>query len=64
MLELSGVSKRYDDAVALSGCSFRVCPGRLTGFVGPNGAGKTTAMRTIFGLVLPDAGTCSGAAMR
>ena len=57
MLELSGVSKRYDDAVALSGCSFRVCPGRLTGFVGPNGAGKTTAMRTVFGLVIPDVGT-------
>jgi ABC-2 type transport system ATP-binding protein len=32
---------------------------RLTGLVGPNGAGKTTAMRTVLGLVLPDAGTVS-----
>jgi ABC-2 type transport system ATP-binding protein len=57
VLELAGVSKRYGDVAALSGCSFRVRPGRLTGFVGPNGAGKTTAMRTVFGLVAPDAGT-------
>ena len=28
----------------------------MLGFLGPNGAGKTTAMRTIFGLVRPDAG--------
>ncbi|HET7311179.1 MAG TPA: ATP-binding cassette domain-containing protein [Mycobacteriales bacterium] len=59
MLELQGVSKRYGDVAALSRCSFQVRPGRLTGFVGPNGAGKTTAMRAIFGLVIPDAGTVS-----
>jgi ABC-2 type transport system ATP-binding protein len=57
MLELWDVSKRYEDVAALDNCTFRVCPGRLTGFVGPNGAGKTTAMRAIFGLVTPDAGT-------
>jgi ABC-2 type transport system ATP-binding protein len=57
VLELAGVSKRYGDVCALSGCSFQVRAGRLTGFVGPNGAGKTTAMRTVFGLVTPDAGT-------
>ena len=52
-----GVSKRYGEVAALSRCSFRVRPGRLTGFVGPNRAGKTTAMRAVFGLVTPDAGT-------
>jgi ABC-2 type transport system ATP-binding protein len=57
MLELWDVSKRYEDVAALDNCTFRVRPGRLTGFVGPNGAGKTTAMRAIFGLVTPDAGT-------
>jgi ABC-2 type transport system ATP-binding protein len=57
MLELWNVSKRYEDVAALDNCTFRVRPGRLTGFVGPNGAGKTTAMRAIFGLVTPDAGT-------
>jgi ABC-2 type transport system ATP-binding protein len=57
VLELREVSKRYGDVTALSGCSFQVRPGRLTGFVGPNGAGKTTAMRAILGLVAQDAGT-------
>jgi ABC-2 type transport system ATP-binding protein len=56
VLELTEVSKRYGDVAALAECSFSVRPGRLTGFVGPNGAGKTTAMRTVFGLVTPDAG--------
>jgi ABC-2 type transport system ATP-binding protein len=57
VLELRDVCKRYGDVPALSACSFRVRPGRLTGFVGPNGAGKTTAMRAILGLVTPDGGT-------
>jgi ABC-2 type transport system ATP-binding protein len=59
MLEFWDVSKRYGTVAALASCTFRVRPGRLTGFVGPNGAGKTTAMRAIFGLVAPDAGTVS-----
>jgi ABC-2 type transport system ATP-binding protein len=59
VLELRDVSKRYGDVSALSGCTFQVRPGRLTGFVGPNGAGKTTAMRAILGLVTQDAGTVS-----
>jgi ABC-2 type transport system ATP-binding protein len=57
MLELTDVSKRYGEVAALAECSFQVHPGRLTGFLGPNGAGKTTAMRTVLGLVRPDAGT-------
>ncbi len=57
MLRLSGLSKRYGDVVALDDCSFEVPRGALMGFLGPNGAGKTTAMRTVFGLVVPDAGT-------
>jgi ABC-2 type transport system ATP-binding protein len=57
VLELVDVSKQYGDVSALADCTFTVRPGRLTGFVGPNGAGKTTAMRTIFGLVTPDAGS-------
>ena len=56
MLELSGVSKQFGEVHALEDCSFAVEPGRMLGFLGPNGAGKTTAMRTVFGLVVPDAG--------
>jgi ABC-2 type transport system ATP-binding protein len=56
MLEFDGATKRFETVSALDGCSFTVRPGRLTGFLGPNGAGKTTAMRSVFGLVLLDAG--------
>jgi len=57
MLELSGLTKRYGDVVALDGAGVVARPGRIVGFLGPNGAGKTTAMRSIFGLVALDAGT-------
>lgn len=57
MLEVSNITKRYGDVVALDGTSFRVAPGRILGFLGRNGAGKTTTMRCVFGLVEPDEGT-------
>jgi ABC-2 type transport system ATP-binding protein len=59
VLLLDGLHKRYGDVVALAGCSLSVGRGELLGFLGPNGAGKTTAMRAVFELVLPDAGTVS-----
>ncbi len=57
VLEVSDLVKRYGDVLALDGCSLQVPAGHLVGLLGPNGAGKTTVMRTLFGLVLPDAGT-------
>ena len=56
MLEVMGLVKRYGDVLALDGCSLNVPSGHLVGLLGPNGAGKTTVMRTLFGLVVPDAG--------
>lgn len=55
-LDLTGVSKRYGAAVALSGVSFRLRPGTVHALLGENGAGKTTLMRVAFGMVRPDAG--------
>jgi ABC-2 type transport system ATP-binding protein len=57
VLEVSDLVKRYGGVLALDGCSLQVPAGHLVGLLGPNGAGKTTVMRTLFGLVLPDAGT-------
>lgn len=57
-LEVRGLHKRYGDRQVLQDVSFRMRPGRLTGFVGGNGAGKTTTMRCILGVVRPDAGEC------
>ena len=57
MLAFNDLHKRFDDVVALDGCTFTVQRGRMLGFLGPNGAGKTTAMRAVFGLVRPDGGS-------
>ncbi|HXU24612.1 MAG TPA: ATP-binding cassette domain-containing protein [Tepidiformaceae bacterium] len=56
MIELSDVTKRYGDSVAVDHLSFTVKPGMVTGFLGPNGAGKTTTMRMVLGLDAPDSG--------
>jgi ABC-2 type transport system ATP-binding protein len=56
MIEVSGISKRYGDTLAVDGLSFEVRPGQITGFLGPNGSGKSTTMRMIMGLDHPDAG--------
>jgi ABC-2 type transport system ATP-binding protein len=56
MIEARGLSKRYEDKVAVDDLSFTVRPGLVTGFLGPNGAGKTTTMRLILGLDRPTAG--------
>jgi ABC-2 type transport system ATP-binding protein len=57
VLELSDLTQRYGEVVALDGVTFSVARGRICGFLGPNGAGKTTAMRAVMGILEPDAGT-------
>jgi ABC-2 type transport system ATP-binding protein len=57
MIEAHSLTKRYGDTTAVDGLSFRVEPGKITGFLGPNGAGKTTTMRMILGLDRPTSGT-------
>ncbi|WP_424937027.1 MULTISPECIES: ABC transporter ATP-binding protein [Bacteria] len=57
LLDLSGIVKSYGSRRVLDDVSFRVSPGRLTGFVGGNGAGKTTTMRIILGVLAADDGT-------
>jgi ABC-2 type transport system ATP-binding protein len=57
VITVSNLTKRYGDTVAVDDVSFRVEPGRVTGFLGPNGAGKSTTMRMIMGLDAPSAGT-------
>jgi ABC-2 type transport system ATP-binding protein len=56
-IEIEGVSKRFGPVQAVSGLSFEVEEGRVTGFLGPNGAGKSTTIRMLLGLVHLDSGT-------
>jgi ABC-2 type transport system ATP-binding protein len=59
LIVVEGLSKRFGKTQAVAGLSFRVEPGTITGFLGPNGAGKSTTLRSILGLVHPDAGQTS-----
>ncbi len=56
MLELFGVTKRYDGLTAVEALSLRIEPGGIFGLLGPNGAGKTTTIRMIMGVIEPDEG--------
>lgn len=56
-LRLTGLTKSYDDAVAVAGIDLEIPRGLMFGLLGPNGAGKTTTLSMISGLLRPDAGT-------
>src|SRR4051794_25786589 len=56
-IEVSGITKRFDEVQALSGVDLVVEPGTVYGLLGPNGAGKTTTVRVLTTIIKPDAGT-------
>jgi len=55
-LALRGLTKRFDDKVAVAGVDLDVPTGSFFGLLGPNGAGKTTSLSMAVGLLRPDAG--------
>lgn len=57
MIVAENLSKTFGTHRAVDDISFRVEPGRVTGFLGPNGAGKSTTMRMIVGLDHPSGGS-------
>jgi ABC-2 type transport system ATP-binding protein len=56
-VDVQGVQKKFGSLHALDGVTLRVRSGEIYGLLGPNGAGKTTLIRSIVGLIAPDAGT-------
>lgn len=56
MIEVRGLRKRFGDVVAVDDVSFEARDGEVTALLGENGAGKTTTLRSIYGLIQPDAG--------
>lgn len=59
MLAAHHVRKRYGDETALRDVSLDLRGGSIHALVGLNGAGKTTLMRSMLGMIRPDAGTVS-----
>ena len=59
VIEFDSVSKRFGSKQALDQVSFQVPPGVVFALLGDNGAGKTTTIKTLLGIVSPDAGRAS-----
>jgi ABC-type Fe3+/spermidine/putrescine transport system ATPase subunit len=55
-VELTGISKRYGEAVAVDGLDLAIPEGSFTCLLGPSGCGKTTTLRMIAGFVEPTEG--------
>ncbi|HLR84540.1 MAG TPA: ABC transporter ATP-binding protein [Nocardioidaceae bacterium] len=56
-IEVSDLTMRYRDFVAVDNVSFEVRSGEFFGLLGPNGAGKTTTLEAIEGLRKPTEGS-------
>lgn len=57
IIEVQGLTKRYEDVVAVDDLSLSIKQGEVFGLLGPNGAGKTTTTLMLLGLTEPTAGT-------
>ncbi|MGA5206161.1 ATP-binding cassette domain-containing protein [Streptomyces variegatus] len=58
-IDVQDLTKEFGSRRAVDRLTFRVQPGRVTGFLGPNGAGKSTTMRLVLGLDRPTAGAAT-----
>lgn len=47
LVEATGLTKRFDDLVAVGGVDFCIEAGETFGLLGPNGAGKSSTMRMV-----------------
>jgi branched-chain amino acid transport system ATP-binding protein len=56
MLEIKNLAVNYGAITALHGISLSVPDGKIITLIGANGAGKTTTLKTISGLLKPNAG--------
>ena len=57
VLEMVGISKRFDATQALGGVSLTLYPGEVHALVGENGAGKSTLIKIMTGIHPADEGT-------
>ncbi len=56
-IETRGLSRRFDDRLALDHLDLAVPRGEVLALLGPNGAGKTTTVRLLNGILTPDGGS-------
>jgi len=56
VIRLKGLTKHFDELVAVDRVDLEIRRGEIFGLLGPNGAGKTTIIRMLGGLTLPTDG--------
>lgn len=56
LMTIKGLEKKYPGVKALNGVDMEIAEGHIIGLLGPNTAGKTTLLKTLAGLLRPDAG--------
>ncbi len=56
MLQVEGVTKSFDDFMAVNGANLTVGKGEIVAVIGPNGAGKTTLFNLVTGALKRDQG--------
>ena len=56
MIEVTNLTKRYGNHLAVDHISFKAKKGEVVGLLGPNGAGKTSTMRMLTGFMPPSEG--------
>jgi ABC-2 type transport system ATP-binding protein len=56
VVELAGVTKAYENKIAVNNLSLSIDAGQMFGLLGPNGAGKTSSIRMMMGITIPDSG--------
>src|ERR687885_395644 len=54
LLQVTALTKRYGDQVALADIALSVRAGEILGLIGPNGAGKTTLLEALAGVLPAD----------
>jgi ABC-2 type transport system ATP-binding protein len=56
MIEITGLTRRFGDFVAVHDLNVHVPKGDIFGFLGPNGSGKSTTVKMLTGILKPTAG--------
>lgn len=56
MIEAEGLTKQFDDFLAVDSINLNVAQGQLLALLGPNGAGKTTTVRMLTSVLRPTRG--------
>ena len=55
-IEISNLSKKYQNTLAVKNINFKINKGSIIGLLGPNGCGKSTTIGMMLGLIQPSSG--------